>query len=442
MNMKTIETFFMLLILIVVPVTGTISALVNENDENYDPLDGGWLEERDGVKILHVSGSHYEMGYQHGFLLGEECTENKRAFLNFLEQLEISYDDLLEYWNVAKNYIPLEYKNEMQGMAEGSEISFEDVVALNMLVSIYRCFGIAAWGPATSDSKLYHAYSLDYLLTVVDPITGTYAHENYVLIIREPDNGYASLNPSFAGMAGSVGGINENGIGTGVEVSWSDDETICGAPMIFRQKMLLDLASTADEAIEIINSNTTLGWNFIISDGKIPMGYAVEQSANYSYVGSWDDPIESTRPFWGIDHVVRRTNFFIYPSLAATQRDRYHPGGLNGLLCLLFSKNFCFFPWRNYVAVSNEIEQLWGDINLNNTMSTLREVYNGKTDIFLSICARIASGTGFLEPWYQWVACPETGDMTVSFASADKKACENPVHYFNLFQLLNSNPPP
>lgn len=29
-----------------------------------DPLDGGWVEERDGVKIIHLNGSHYNMGYQ------------------------------------------------------------------------------------------------------------------------------------------------------------------------------------------------------------------------------------------------------------------------------------------------------------------------------------------------------------------------------------------
>ena len=40
-------------------------------------LNGGWLEERDGVKILHVSGTNYEMGYQHGYLLREEIQERE-----------------------------------------------------------------------------------------------------------------------------------------------------------------------------------------------------------------------------------------------------------------------------------------------------------------------------------------------------------------------------
>ena len=48
----------------------------------------------------------------------------------------------------------------------------------------------------------------------------------------------------------------------------------------------------------------------------------------------------------------------------------------------------------------------------------------------------------FFTPLHQWVSCPETGDMVVSFADADKSANENPVHYFNLFELLDSEPPP
>jgi hypothetical protein len=42
---------------------------------------------------------------------------------------------------------------------------------------------------------------------------------------------------------------------------------------------------------------------------------------------------------------------------------------------------------------------------------------------------------------FQLAACPETDDMLVSFATEDKNAFENPVHYFNLFELLNFESP-
>ena len=41
----------------------------------------------------------------------------------------------------------------------------------------------------------------------------------------------------------------------------------------------------------------------------------------------------------------------------------------------------------------------------------------------------------------QWVACPASGDMLICFAEETKIISENTVHHFNLFELLNSQPP-
>ena len=62
-------------------------------------LVGGWVEQRDGLTILHVNGSHYQMGYQYGSLLKEEVQENIRAFLAFANH-SISYSKLLGWWSL------------------------------------------------------------------------------------------------------------------------------------------------------------------------------------------------------------------------------------------------------------------------------------------------------------------------------------------------------
>src|SRR6187401_2728283 len=36
----------------------------------------GWLEMIDGYPVLHLKGTHYEMGYQHGALLKEHVQQN------------------------------------------------------------------------------------------------------------------------------------------------------------------------------------------------------------------------------------------------------------------------------------------------------------------------------------------------------------------------------
>jgi hypothetical protein len=427
--------FCILLVVNILPVNA-----VKFNNNEPKNLNSGWLEERDGVKILHVSGSNYEMGFQHGSLLAEEVKQDIRAFLNYST---VSYEYLLDIWDVMKNHVPNEYIEEMQGLSDGAGISFNDLAAANMVVIVgdMGCFGISAWGDATVDGKLYHARSFDQPFNIKDPISGKFAHENYVLIVRDPDDGYASLCPSVAGTMHGGGGINENGIALGQQVCWSDDYTLEGIPGQLRVQQVLDHASTGYEAIEFLTTNKDLGWNFIVSDSKIPEGYAVEVSGNYSYVGTHDDPTEEIKPFWQIDDVVRRTNFFIDPTIASTQRAKYNPSGLLSFIKLVFRTDVFFAVWRSYKVCSEGIENNYGSLDLNSTLTMLRNCYSGKTDLLLRLIVILAEGTSFNRAWNMWVADPENGDMVVCFATKDKIAFENPVHFFNFYELLNSTPP-
>lgn len=401
----------------------------------------GWLEVRDGVKILHISGSNYEMGYQHGSILKEEVKQDIRGFLNYSN---VSIDYLLGIWNVMKDYVPQEYIEEMQGLADGAGISFEELAAANMVVIVGDmggCFGISAWADATKDGKLYHARSFDQPFNIQDPVTGTFAHENSVLIVRNPDNGYASLIPTVAGAMHGGGGINEQGIAVGQQICWSKDQTLHGMPAQFRVQQVLDHASTAMEAIEFLASNRELGWNFIVSDSKIPAGYVVETTANYTYIGTFDDPTEGKKPFWNIEDAVRRTNFFIDRSAAETQRDRFNPSGLISFIKLVKRTDVFYAVWRSYKVCSEGIKKNWGLLDLNRTMTMLRNCYSGKTDILLRLIVYLAEGTSFNRAWNMWVADPESGDMVVCFATKDNIAFSNPVHYFNFYNLLNATPP-
>ena len=433
---KKIVGFFICTLLI-----GTIFPVGINAAVTYDPLDGGWIEERDGVTILHVSGTNYEMGYQHGFLLKNEIEQNYRAIFNF-DNGEI-YSYILNLWNNSiKNYIPKEYIGEIQGIANGSGNSFEDVVVFSIGFATFlygmNCMEMSAWGPATSDGKLIHMRSYDIPLNCKDPISGVYLQENQILIVRKPDNGLLSLYSSFAGDIFSKGGINEKGIAISCETSSSPEISLNATWFSCRILMVLDNASTAEGAIDIMTSSKQGSSNYIISDGKVPIAFVYEETANFSYVGTWDNDVESTPPFWEIDHVVRRKNFYIHPSSASTQRNHYDPR-IYFFLGLLPRNINWFTPWRFYRTLSLEIEELWNNLDLNITMNMLRSIYRGETDIILDLYEKIG-----LNPFYacrQWVACPETGDIAISFAKGEKYAQYGDIHHFNLFELLESEPP-
>lgn len=434
--------------LFIIPVS---QAMFNESAATYDEenpqstlVDGGWLEQRDTITILHVSGTHYQMGYQHGFLLKDKVDENIRAFLHYAEDY-LSIDELLHLWNVSMPYVPPQYIEEIQGIADGANISFSDIIASIMAVeySDHGCFGIAAWGPATADGALYHARSFDLPSNIQDPESGHYAHENTILVVRKPLNGSASISPSIAGSFHTGGGLNIHGISLGIQICWSMDQTFAGNPYHFRVQEVLDTATTAAEALQILNTNRTHGFNFIVSQSDPAEGFILEQTANLTYIGTHNDSIENTKPFWGVDHVVRRTNVFIDPAIAKTQRSPYNPAGLVGFFKLLFlQKSSPYFAvYQLYKSVSKYIYVTWGNLTLNETMTVLKNGYLAEEFPLLRLIERLGKGTGMAEAWNQWVVCGATGDIVVSFATHDQMAFRTESHYFNFYDLLDATPP-
>ena len=273
-------------------------------------------------------------------------------------------------------------------------------------------------------------------MNMADPVTGKKMHDNAVLIVRKPKKGYASITPSIAGSLHGGGGFNTAGIAIGMHTSLTSDFTFNGIPAVFRVQQVLDHAGNISQAINYITSNRTAGWTFIIADAKVPVGYAIETTAHHYYVGSYNNAVESIPPFWEIKEVVRRTNFFISPELASTQRNHYDPSGLKGFIRIFTQNDPYFVIWRSYKAMSELIEANYGNFDLNASMQLFQKGYRGDTDAMLKILIKLANGTSFNRAWNMWVACPADGDIVISFAHGNKIAFDEPYHYFNLYKLL------
>jgi hypothetical protein len=138
-----------------------------------------------------------------------------------------------------------------------------------------------------------------------------------------------------------------------------------------------------------------------------------------------------------IENVMRRTNCFVSPECAVMERELYNPQGFRGLFRFLVYGDVSFVAWTHYRALSKGFEKHWGKLDLNTTMEMLRCVYRGRTNVIFYIMMKLS----FYQPVHQWVACPETGEMVISFASIENMAFYEPVHYFNLFELLETEPP-
>lgn len=230
----------------------------------------GFLEEVDGYLVLHLRGTPYEMGFQHGALLKEHIRENIRYLfevkgrertVKFLG-LEIGPKDLISrIAAVQHRHVPEWFHEELAGLAAGAECPLQDVIVANFIPELFHCSGFAVAGSATSDGTLYHGRILDYA-------TDWRLQEHAVLIVAEPEGGIPFVNVSYAGFIGSVTGMNAQHVSIG-EMGGGGLGHWDGTPMAVLVRRVLQEAKTLDEAIDIFrNSRRTCEYYFVVSDGK------------------------------------------------------------------------------------------------------------------------------------------------------------------------------
>jgi len=425
------------------PIQGALQNSLSFSTNPISPITGrppsGQRWDINQLTIVYLNGSFYNMGYQLGELLVQEIQINQRAFNSFYEREGITMNEVMELWDIQKQYVPQELIDYIQGTADALGLDFEDIACTWVAegAEYCRCSSFTAWGDATKDGELVFARSLEFPLSIEDPLTGDFVQDYPILVIANPDEYNAFMYPTFAGYV-MEDGLNEKGVAISNMWSANNDKTKEGSPMGVRLFEALYKASTAQQAIKILTDHKTFGYNFIVADASVPIGYAVETTGSLSYSGTWDNPVENKWPFWAIENVVRRTNCFLHPNLAATQRDHYSPRHPAYCLGLIQGTNAWWFVWNHFKALSKGIESNWGRLDVNSTLFTMRSVYHGMYDPLWNFMLK----TGMTwTTWWQWVACPKSGEVKISFAKGDVSAHQNTVFEFNFLNTLENHYP-
>lgn len=265
----------------------------------------GWLEERDGITVVHFKGTPRQMGAQHALLLGQKAQVLGKAMIptgqpqgptdqNQQPSSQPPNDQALTY---MQNYIiptllrqtPARYIDEMKGFmaAVGGGETDEAIIPLllgNASQDLGLVFGVgggactafAAWGSATTDGGLIHGRNLDYLgLRELGRMA--------VVAIYEPAGYYPFIAITYPGLFGVMQGMNIKGISISMTYSLAQPShvSIDGVPFMLLLRRVLEEAATLDDAISIIkNTPRTVGLTILVSDGKIPAARVVEVAAD------------------------------------------------------------------------------------------------------------------------------------------------------------------
>ena len=184
----------------------------------------GNLEVKDGVWVLNLDGTNYEMGYAQGYLIGGQIKALMTSALISTPFSESEIEAIIDNYIFSDKYV-----KELEGMYDGMVDSgldmyieeFDHYITVNDLKYINAfteleesvlnlgCTTITIWDELAEKGNTISGRGLGWnVFTDIGSVMF-----NYVLIIaRDPVEGNKWLNGGYPGVLGVVTGMNENGV--------------------------------------------------------------------------------------------------------------------------------------------------------------------------------------------------------------------------------------
>ncbi|MFM8496329.1 MAG: C45 family autoproteolytic acyltransferase/hydrolase [Planctomycetia bacterium] len=243
----------------------------------------GFLEEIDGQAVLHVAGSPYEIGFQHGRLLRDRVHAVVRYLLDVKAKdmtIEVAGLPVVDPRAVIgliqatqEEFIPAWYDEELRGLADGSEVPLADIRICNFIPELFHCSGFALSGDATGNGHTYHGRVLDYGCDWK-------LQEHPVIVVAKPEGRIPFVNITYAGFIGCVTGINAERISFG-EMGGGGLGKWRGVPMAILMREALEQASTLADAVAVFRDRPrTCEYFYVIADGKTGEAVGMEAGAD------------------------------------------------------------------------------------------------------------------------------------------------------------------
>jgi isopenicillin-N N-acyltransferase-like protein len=231
--------------------------------------------------LVEVQGTHREMGCQ----IGEACREQvQHSIENAHLLIDQSYSTLGLTWDGAtvqsKKYLPFaderypQYVDEMRGIAEGANASFEDVMVLNVMEAVTmdalhltRCTSMAVNEERTADGHVLAAHNEDWVPE----------DENDVYVISaKPRDDPPFLAMTYGGLLPNVG-FNAYGIAQLIDSVYPNDSRI-GIPRLVVSRAVLASRRLSGAIGRTLIPHRAAGYNHLLvhESGEI---YSVEVSS-------------------------------------------------------------------------------------------------------------------------------------------------------------------
>jgi len=296
------------------------------------------VETRHTFPLIEVSGTSYEMGYQHG----AQVAHLVRRYIVWIEKLTGKPRESL--CSNAMTFLPMiealspALIEEIRGLAEGARITLEEAVLCQARAEAARvhdgaCTAFAITRSATADGQPLAGQNQD-----LEP---EYADVAILLHLKPRDGRPRALMFTFAGQLG-YSGMNEHGVAHFANALY-DFEWRPGLPHYPLKRVMLE-KRTAEECVSLLRqSRACSSANVVLCDGR---GEIADVEVRPEGIAIFSD----TDPHWRV-----HTNHYLTPQFAQHETD--------------------FLPDSRprLVRMRNLIKEHWGSITVDAMKAVLED---------------------------------------------------------------------
>jgi isopenicillin-N N-acyltransferase like protein len=235
-------------------------------------LGKSWVGQREGLTVIYLKGSPFEIGYADGVLMQDKMHTLENGFLEMIRGYvpQHWFMEILKNYVIYRNrhlsdFVPLDYRMEIYATTlGGSDIHPEEGNFYNRLLNYHAahdvsymmidnpfiaaragCTAFGAWGNATENKHLITGRNFDWEAAEV-------FSRDRVVEMCEPDGKIPFISVSWAGMAGVVSGMNRAGVSVTLNGAPSKLPNTTATPVAIVAREILEQAHNLDEALKIL----------------------------------------------------------------------------------------------------------------------------------------------------------------------------------------------
>jgi isopenicillin-N N-acyltransferase like protein len=236
------------------------------------------------IPVVAIEGAPYELGLDHGTKCKDRITKTvEETWGGLIGYLGCKKSDIEEDLQVYSGKIcgcHPSFGKEMEGVADGAGVSYDDVVLLNSQINILHdraglkglegllCSAFTSWGNGTKNGSLIMGHNDDGV---------RFTDQFLVLLDVQPTEGYRFAVPIIPGYLGYHTVANEAGfcaVGNGLENGPQPKDIRKSVPMWTLFRYLAQFVNNVDDAVEFLKkADNGIAGSFLLGDktGKAAM---------------------------------------------------------------------------------------------------------------------------------------------------------------------------